>query len=104
LILFWRCRLQYDGGVPAQFSYSGAAPGGPQQEVTMTDQDEYVEKVIEANEERAKEQSQGDESKVEKEVDGLFAPLINVINSGDGDTVEEHERDRRQNDAEQGAD
>jgi hypothetical protein len=67
----------------------------------MTDQDDYVEKVIEENEERAQEHKHDDESKLEREVGGFFAPVIDVIDRLDGETAEERQLDDIENDREQ---
>ncbi len=70
----------------------------------MTDQDPYVEKVIEENEARKKEHAHDGESKLEKEVDDFFQPVFNVIDRVDGATVEDRELTSLENDTDQGPD
>jgi hypothetical protein len=67
----------------------------------MTDQDKYVEKVIEENEERAEEHQHDGEPKLEREVEGFFAPIVDLIEGVDGQSAEEDQVDRIENDREQ---
>jgi hypothetical protein len=67
----------------------------------MTEQDPYVEKVIEENEERAKEHKHDGESKLEREVESFFEPVIDVIERVDGQTAEERQLEDIENDREQ---
>ncbi len=61
--------------------------------------DPYVEKIIEENEERAREH-EGDngDTGLAKEVDGFFAPVIDAIDNVDGADHERSELDAVEND------
>lgn len=67
----------------------------------MTEQDPYIEKVIEENEERAKEHKHDGESKLEQEVENFFEPVFDIIDRVDGETAEERELKGIENDREQ---
>jgi hypothetical protein len=67
----------------------------------MTDQDKYVEKVIEENEERAEEHEHDGEPKLEQEVEGFFAPIVDLIEGVGGQSSEEDQVDRIENDRKQ---
>jgi hypothetical protein len=67
----------------------------------MTDQDPYVEKVIEENEERKEQHAHDGESKLEREVEEFFEPVFDVIDRVDGQTAEERQLEDIENDREQ---
>ena len=67
----------------------------------MTDQDAYIEKVIEENEERAHEHKHDGESKLEEEAEGFFAPITDLIDGSDGKSAEERRVEDIENDRDQ---
>ena len=67
----------------------------------MTEQDPYVEKVIEENEERKREHAHEGESKLEEEVEEFFEPVFDLIDRVDGQTAEDRELNDIENDREQ---